>query len=66
MQRDLGDAWQQAIALDGLAASLGAGEGDAAAAHRHWADALRLLDGYRDGRAVRMRERIEGRLAPGR
>ncbi|MFI0779811.1 ATP-binding protein [Streptomyces sp. NPDC021212] len=63
-QQDLGDAWQQAIALDGLAAaSLSGEEGDAVAARRHWADALRLVDGYRDARAGRLRERIEGRLA---
>lgn len=64
VQEELGDAWQQAIALDGLAAaSLSAAEREG---HRHWGDALRLLDGYRDARALRLRTDIEGRLARGR
>ncbi len=37
-----------------------------ATARRHWGDALRLLDGYQDARAARLRTHIEGRLATGR
>jgi hypothetical protein len=36
---------------------------DAVAARRHWGEALRLLADYDDVRAVKLRERIEGRLA---
>ncbi|MBL1095436.1 hypothetical protein [Streptomyces coffeae] len=35
---------------------------DTAVARRHWRDALRLLDGYRDARAVELRERVQGEL----
>ena len=72
VQQELGDTWQQAIALDGLAAALTAAADDGgvatarATAHRHWGEALRLLDGYRDARAARLRTHIEERLASGR
>jgi tetratricopeptide (TPR) repeat protein len=61
VHQDLGDSWHRALALDGLAMSLFAE--DAAAARRHWGEALRLLADYGDARAVKLRERIEGRLA---
>ncbi|MFI0729729.1 tetratricopeptide repeat protein [Streptomyces sp. NPDC021225] len=63
VHQELSDSWHQALALDALATSLSAE--DAVAARRHWGDALRLLAGYDDARAVKLRERIEGRLAPG-
>ncbi|MDT0342787.1 hypothetical protein [Streptomyces litchfieldiae] len=34
-----------------------------AAPRRHWAEALRLLAGYDDPRAARIRERVASRLA---
>ncbi|MEU5023346.1 ATP-binding protein [Streptomyces milbemycinicus] len=64
VHQELGDSWHHALALDGLATSLFTE--DAAAARRHGNDALRLLADYDDARAVKLRERIEGRLAPGR
>lgn len=64
VHQELGDSWHHALALDGLATSLSAE--DAVAARRHWSDALRLLADYDDARAVKLRERIRGRLAPDR
>ncbi|WP_413801399.1 ATP-binding protein [Streptomyces iranensis] len=63
VQQELGDSWHHALALDGLATSLSAE--DAVAARRHWGDAVRLLADYDDARAVKLRERIEDRLAAG-
>ncbi|WP_238545367.1 MULTISPECIES: ATP-binding protein [Streptomyces] len=60
VQQEVGDSWHHALALDGLATSLFVE--DAVAARRHWGDALRLLADYDDVRAVKLRERIEGRL----
>jgi tetratricopeptide (TPR) repeat protein len=59
--RELGDAWNQAVALDGLANTLRSDAPDEA--RRHWTEALRLIAGYPDPRAARMRERIAGQLA---
>lgn len=61
VHQELGDSWHHVLALDGLATSLFTE--DAAAARRHWGEALRLLADYDDARAVKLRERIEGRLA---
>ncbi|MFI0821552.1 hypothetical protein ACH4TX_39180 [Streptomyces sp. NPDC021098] len=58
--RTLGDAWHEAIALDGLADAL-LGD-DPEAARRHWAEALRLLGDYDGPRAVAMRGAVEHRL----
>ncbi|MDW6059968.1 tetratricopeptide repeat protein [Streptomyces sp. FXJ1.4098] len=61
VHQELGDSWHLALALDGLATSLFTE--DAAAGRRHWGDALGRLADYDDARAVKLRERIEGRLA---
>ncbi|WP_314178034.1 ATP-binding protein [Streptomyces winkii] len=58
--RELGDAWSEAVALDGLARALH-GE-DVEASRGHWTECLRLLAGYDDARARRMREDVEARL----
>ncbi|WP_201778828.1 tetratricopeptide repeat protein [Streptomyces sp. 150FB] len=58
---ELGDAWNEALALDGLGRALAA-TGDAGAAAPHWAEALRLLDGYDDPRAMATREDIRRRI----
>jgi tetratricopeptide (TPR) repeat protein len=56
-QRELGDHWHLAIALDGLAIALHqAGEADEA--RQHWAEALRLLAPCSDVRAAALRTRI--------
>ncbi|RAJ61816.1 NB-ARC domain-containing protein [Streptomyces sp. Amel2xB2] len=74
--RELGDAWGEAVALDGLAHAVreqdeperdererdGRGE---QAAREHWAACLRLLDGYDDARARRMRTEVQARLDQG-
>ncbi|WP_329062375.1 hypothetical protein [Streptomyces sp. NBC_01429] len=59
--RELGESWEEAQALDGLAAARL--DDDPAAALRHWTRALRLLDGYDDPRAAAARERVERGLA---
>jgi hypothetical protein len=65
VQRELGDAWQEALALDGLAAALAEtlspGEGPGQA-RRHWQEAMDLLADYDDPRARDIRERIAQRL----
>ncbi|MFF3753383.1 tetratricopeptide repeat protein [Streptomyces sp. NPDC002018] len=61
VHHELGDTWDEAMALDGLAEALAAEEPQAALGH--WADALRLLAGYDDPRAVAARERMESRRA---
>ncbi|GAA2991986.1 tetratricopeptide repeat protein [Streptomyces lactacystinicus] len=53
---ELGDPWHEALALDALAATVLADDGEAA--RRHRTQALALLDGYEDARAVAARERI--------
>jgi tetratricopeptide (TPR) repeat protein len=53
---ELGDAWQQALALAGLASAVG--DDDPEQAHRHRAEALRLLEPLDDARAVATRRRI--------
>ncbi|GAB2715777.1 tetratricopeptide repeat protein [Kitasatospora kifunensis] len=60
-QRELDDAWQEALALAALADALRAAEPQQAV--RHWTEALRLLTGYDDPRAVRTREAVTGCLA---
>jgi tetratricopeptide (TPR) repeat protein len=62
-QHELHDAWNEALALDGLGQALAAA-GDAGAAARHWAEALRLLGGYDDPRAAAVREDIRRRVSP--
>jgi tetratricopeptide (TPR) repeat protein len=57
---ELGDTWNEAQALDGLATALCAEEPERA--REHWDEALRLLAGYDDPRAVRMRDGIGDRL----
>ncbi|MFC4563698.1 ATP-binding protein [Nocardiopsis mangrovi] len=61
VHRELGDPWNEAVTLDGLAEALVPDRPDEA--RRHWAEALRLLAGYDDPRAVWTRERVEGRIA---
>ena len=58
---ELGDTWDEAMALDGLAVALLDKDPDAAV--RHWTEALRLLAGYDDPRAVAARGDIERKLA---
>ncbi|MDT0342278.1 ATP-binding protein [Streptomyces litchfieldiae] len=57
---DLGDPWHEALARDDLARALRDERPDRA--REHWAEALRLLAGYDDPRAVTTRERIAGHL----
>ncbi|MFW5420900.1 tetratricopeptide repeat protein [Nocardiopsis sp. CNT-189] len=64
VHRELHDPWNRALALEGLAEALAPDRPDEARAH--WEEALRLLAGYGDPRAVRTRERIRARLAAGR
>jgi tetratricopeptide (TPR) repeat protein len=59
--RELGDAWSEAVSLDGLARAVH--EADPEASRGRWAECLRLLAGYDDARARRMRESVEARLA---
>ncbi|WP_405984481.1 ATP-binding protein [Streptomyces sp. NBC_00872] len=61
VHHELGDTWDEAMALDGLAEAVIVD--DPEAARTHWTDALRLLAGYDDPRAVAARERAEGRRA---
>lgn len=56
----LGDAWSQAVALDAWASALS--ESDIEGARSHWREAIRLVAGFTDERAVRLRERLEQRL----
>lgn len=60
--RDLGDAWNEALCREGLGEALLADDGDPEAARAEWSEALRLLTGYDDPRAVATRGRVEGRL----
>ncbi|WP_329084787.1 ATP-binding protein [Streptosporangium sp. NBC_01469] len=60
VHHELGDAWNEALALDGLGAALL--DEDLEAAHRHWTEALGLLSGYDDPRAVAVRDRIGLRM----
>ncbi|MFE7132590.1 ATP-binding protein [Streptomyces sp. NPDC057638] len=72
----LGDAWNQALALAAWAEALDAEvaeehgteehgtEGSGTAAREHRARALRLVAEFEDDRALRMRRRLEERLAP--
>ncbi|SFC21328.1 ATP-binding protein [Streptomyces aidingensis] len=54
------DRWNRAVALDGLARAV---DGKAPeTARERWREALGLLDGYGDARAVGLREVIVGRL----
>jgi hypothetical protein len=57
LRRRLGDRTREALALDALATAIHAD--DPAQARQHWADALRLVAGYGDPRAVHMAQRIE-------
>lgn len=57
VHRELADPWHEAMALEGLAAALDTE--DPAAADRHRGEALRLIGGFADPRAVAARERIE-------
>ncbi|MFD4657205.1 ATP-binding protein [Kitasatospora sp. NPDC058444] len=59
-QHELGDPWHEALALDALAATVLTD--DPQAARRHWTEALALLDGYGDPRAITARQRIARRL----
>ncbi|MFJ9209417.1 ATP-binding protein [Streptomyces sp. NPDC102264] len=59
VHRELGDTWDEAMALDGLAEALFADDPEAALGH--WTEALALLAGYDDPRAVAVRGRIERR-----
>ncbi|MEV7682698.1 tetratricopeptide repeat protein [Streptomyces sp. NPDC088341] len=61
VHHQLGDTWDEAMALDGLAEAVVVD--DPEAARTHWTDALRLLAGYDDPRAVAARERAESRRA---
>jgi hypothetical protein len=72
VQRELGDGWQLALALDGLARAqvalateLGEDGEDSEdeAACGHWEEALRALEPFRDPRAAGLRERIAAELA---
>ncbi|MFF0153449.1 ATP-binding protein [Micromonospora sp. NPDC005203] len=64
MHRDLGDGWQLALTLDHLAAAL-TGTGHAEEAERHQREAVRLLTGFPDVRAQRLRQRVESGLREG-
>ncbi|RYJ28337.1 SARP-family transcriptional regulator [Streptomyces sp. L-9-10] len=59
VHRELGDTWDEAMALDGLAEALFADDPEAALGH--WTEALALLAGHDDPRAVAVRGRIERR-----
>ncbi|WP_079124878.1 ATP-binding protein [Streptomyces lushanensis] len=59
VHHELGDTWDEAMALDGLAEVLVVD--DPEAAREHWTEALGLLAGYGDPRAVEVRARVEGR-----
>ncbi|MEK8170722.1 hypothetical protein NKH77_17490 [Streptomyces sp. M19] len=59
VHRELGDAWHEAIALDGLAASLEADRPEEA--RRRWGDVLHLLAGFDDPCALELRARAEAR-----
>jgi tetratricopeptide (TPR) repeat protein len=61
--RELGDAWSEAVALDGLARALHGEDPDAASAQ--WTVCLRLLGGYEDARARRLRADVRQRLGEG-
>ncbi|MFD8965289.1 ATP-binding protein [Streptomyces sp. NPDC059568] len=54
---DLADAWNEALALEALAAALT--DTDPAAANRHRSQALRLIAPYEDPRATAVRERLD-------
>ncbi|MEU8377853.1 tetratricopeptide repeat protein [Streptosporangium sp. NPDC048865] len=56
VHHELGDTWNEALALEGLGAALL--DEDPQAAHLHWREALNLLSGYDDPRAVAVRDRI--------
>ena len=60
--RDLGDAWNEALARDGLAECLIVEDDGPEAARAAWAEAVRLLSGFEDPRAVATRRRIAQRL----
>jgi tetratricopeptide (TPR) repeat protein len=64
VQRELGDGWQLALALDGLARARLALEedGEHEVAREHWAEAARALDSFSDARAARLREQIRAEL----
>ncbi|SDH35266.1 NB-ARC domain-containing protein [Sinosporangium album] len=61
VQRELGYPWHEAMALDGLAAAVP--DDDAEQSRRCWAEALELIAGYGDSRALEVRRRIETHLA---
>jgi len=56
----LGDTWSQAIGLDAWAAALGGGDAEGARSKRQ--QALQLVAAFSDGRAVRLREKLEEQL----
>jgi hypothetical protein len=62
VQREIGDGWQLALALDGLARSRAAlaldEDSEEEAARGHWAEALRALEPFTDARAAGLRGRI--------
>lgn len=59
----LGDAWNEALALDGLGAAVALLGESPDAARQYWTEALGLLTGYDDPRAVATRDRVERQLA---
>ncbi len=61
VQRELGDGWQLALALDGLARAR-ADLGELEAARAHWGEARDALAAYADPRASGLRARIGGEL----
>jgi hypothetical protein len=58
---ELGDAWHEALAREGLAEALHAA-GSPEEARAEWAEAARLVAGFDDARARGVRERVERRL----
>lgn len=61
IHRELGDGWQQALALDGLAGALRAAGKDVEA-RRYWEEASRLCAAYDDPRARAVRARVMAAL----
>jgi tetratricopeptide (TPR) repeat protein len=63
-QREIGDGWQLALVLDGLARARVAldEDGEEEAARDHWAEALRALEPFADARAAGLRRRIRAEL----
>jgi hypothetical protein len=61
IQRELGDQWLLAIALNNMGVAL-LGMGERSRAAQHWTESLELLAVYTDPKAVRLRQEISQKL----